>query len=86
MEDADQQIYQNMLDSVNEDVRYCTSVYPELVNATHDDDKLEGTNKELISVLSSIKRSLGPALFFMHLYYFFAITNIHLNVLSFYSL
>jgi len=37
-QNADLKLYNEMLESSYEDVRYCTSVFPELSNLTHDED------------------------------------------------
>jgi len=42
LENADLKLYREMLDSSYEDVRYCTSVFPELSNLTHEEDLEHG--------------------------------------------
>jgi hypothetical protein len=42
LENADLQLYQEMLESSNEEIRYCTSVFPELSNLTHEEDLEHG--------------------------------------------
>ena len=61
---ADLQLYKEMLESSYEDVRYCTSVFPELSNLTHDED-LEDGEEEKTSQLNNenISLDIGEPLF-----------------------
>ena len=61
---ADLKLYKEMLESSYEDVRYCTSVFPELSNLTHDED-LEDGEEEKTSQLNNenISLDIGEPLF-----------------------
>ena len=61
---ADLQLYKEMLESSYEDVRYCTSVFPELSNLTHDEDLEDGEEKKTSQLNNEIiSLDIGEPLF-----------------------